>query len=91
MKIWFYPIVGVELNELNSNQFSSNFSNIFLLFESIELNEFRTNSNLTPPLSCSMGFRVSPLNVHPKRHGGIKPARFGRSAGNDLHELCQQL
>ena len=38
-----------------SNWFSSNFSNIYCPFESIESqiiesNEFRTNSNLTPPL-----------------------------------------
>ena len=54
-KIWLHPIVGVGSNELNSNWFSSNFSNIFCAFKSIESqiiksNEFRTNSNFTPSL-----------------------------------------
>ena len=53
-KIWLHPIVGVE-----SNEFQITFHRTFRIFLAlvnrnanfgIELNEFRTNSNLTPPL-----------------------------------------
>ena len=36
LKIWLHIIVGVKLNESNSNWFSSNFSNIFCSFELME-------------------------------------------------------
>ena len=37
----------------------------------------------------SFAFRVSPLNIPPKRQGTI-PARFGRSVGNEIREMCQE-
>ena len=60
------PLYSWSRIERITNQFSSNFSNIFCLFESIELqifelNEFRTNSNSTPPLNASLVLQCSKI------------------------------
>ena len=56
-KIWFHPIVGVESNRTNFELIFIKFFEYFLPFRinrianfRIESNEFRTNSDLTPPL-----------------------------------------
>ena len=56
-KIWFHSIVGVESNRTNFELIFIEFFEYFLPFQinrianfRIESNEFRTNSNLTPPL-----------------------------------------
>ena len=56
-KIWLHPIVGVESNRTNFELIFIEFFEYFLPFRinrianfRIESNEFRTNSNLTPPL-----------------------------------------
>ena len=56
-KIWLHPIVGVESNRTNFELIFIEFFEYFLPFRInrianfwIESNEFRTNSNLTPPL-----------------------------------------
>ena len=58
-KIWLlHPIVGVEWNQTNFELIFIECFKYFLLFQInripnflIELNEFQTNSNLTPPLT----------------------------------------
>ena len=56
-KIWRHPIVGVEWNRANCELIFIEFFEYFLPFRinrianfRIASNEFRTNSNLTPPL-----------------------------------------
>ena len=56
LKNWLHPMVGVESNKSNSNQFSSNFSKNFCLVESIESQIFESNRTI---------FERIPIWLHP--------------------------
>ena len=72
LTIWLQPVVGVESNELNSNLFSLNFSNIFFfIFESMALqicesNKFWMNSSKDSS-GHSWKFEIKPLIGQDKR------------------------